>query len=164
MMNCREAFYVLPNSTILLIFQFFVSIFSCFIAAENSFWKFFPNYLVTYLPLLAVMILNPVLYYLSSASIPIIVSQYLAQYTNKERHIVDMIKIKFGLINLTFYACWLPNIANAIIIFTSWNNFPEKVILALWYIMVSKNSYFYYSRIYLFFEIFARVVLYMLCP
>lgn len=85
------------------------------------------------------MIINPILYCLSSASIPIIVSQYLAQYTNKERHIVDMIKIKFGLLNLTFYVCWLPNIANAIIIFTSWNDFPEKVIVALWYIMVSNQ-------------------------
>lgn len=104
---------------------------------ERSFWTFFPNYLVSYLPLLTVMIINPILYYNSSQVVHIIVSQYLSQYTNRERLIVDMIKIKFSLINVAFYVCWLPNIINAILIFSSWNMFPKRVVISIWYIMVS---------------------------
>ncbi len=112
----------------------------CFPSKDNSFWKFFPNYLVSYIPLLAVMIINPILYCSSSKLAEIMVSQYLSQYTNKERLIVDLIKIKFGLINLTFYACWLPNVINAFIIFLNWNHFPRSTIVSLWYIMVIYRS------------------------
>lgn len=98
-----------------------------------------PNYLAAYVPLIVVMIMNAIIYFLSSISIPDLVAQYLSQYTNAERYIVDNIRIKFGLINLTFFVCWLPNIANAIIIFLNWDDFPERVIIALWYLMVSSD-------------------------
>ncbi|XP_065215605.1 G-protein coupled receptor 143-like [Planococcus citri] len=112
---------------------------NCFCSAENSFWKFFPNYIVSYLPMLLVMIVNPVLYISATSSVHLIVSQYLSQYTNKERLIVDMIKIKFGLINLTFYACWLPNLVNTVLLYSNWDNLPRRVIVSLWYIMAIMN-------------------------
>lgn len=120
----------------------FCMISRCSTTSSNSIWRYLPNYLVSYIPLLIVMIINPILYSLSSASIPNLISQYLSQYTNTERKIVDKIKIKYGFINLTFYVCWLPNIAAAILIFSSWDNFPEKVIITLWYIMVSFHFHY----------------------
>lgn len=108
----------------------------CFCSSKSTFWRFFPNYVVSYGPLLAVMIALPILYYLSSGSVPVIVAQYLSQYTNRERHIVNMIKIRFSLINLTFYACWLPNIINMILLYTVWENWNRRFIITIWYIMV----------------------------
>lgn len=86
--------------------------------------------------MLLVMIVNPLLYISSTSSVHVIVSRYLSQYTNKERLIVDMIKIKFGLINLTFYACWLPNLINAVILYSNWDDLPRRLIVSIWYIMV----------------------------
>lgn len=110
---------------------------SCFCASEDSFWKFFPNYIVSFLPMITVMIANPILFISASFAVQTLVAQYLSQYTNRERHIVDMIKIKFGLINLSFYTCWLANIINAFLIYYYWNDLPRRLIVAMWYIMVS---------------------------
>lgn len=128
---------MLSTVPIFSLVMLFMRINRCFCASKSTFWRFFPNYMVSYIPLMVVMITIPTLYYLSSGSLHLIVAQYLSQYTNRERHIVDMIKIKFSLINLTFYACWLPNIVNMILLYSTWENWNRRVIITIWYIMVS---------------------------
>lgn len=86
-----------------------------------------------------VMIVNPILYLSLSQDVERLVSRSLAQFTNKERQVVDIIKVKFLLINMAFYMCWLPNLINSILIWTMWFSLPHNLVVTLWYIMVSIN-------------------------
>ncbi|XP_072157015.1 G-protein coupled receptor 143 isoform X2 [Bemisia tabaci] len=106
---------------------------------ESAFLRILPNYFATYLPILTVMTVNPILYLLSARSVHIVVARSLCQYTQKERKIVDSIRLKFGLINLVFYVCWLPNIIGGIIVWVYWDNLPRTFILVLWYLMATTN-------------------------
>jgi len=67
----------------------------------------------------------------------------MAQYSTNERKMLDLFKQRFALINLAFYLCWAPNLINAIIVWTSWNNLPNGVMLTLWYLMVSMTTYMF---------------------
>lgn len=98
-----------------------------------------PNYFATYLPMATVMIVNPILYFSLSHDVERLIARSLAQFTNKERQLVDVIKVKFSLINLAFYLCWLPNLINGILIWTLWFSLPRNVIMSLWYIMALMN-------------------------
>ncbi|XP_077301244.1 G-protein coupled receptor 143-like isoform X2 [Arctopsyche grandis] len=98
-----------------------------------------PNYIATYLPIAVVMIANPILYYLSSKDIVIVVFRPLNQITNKERFIAQNIKFKFCLINVVFICCWLPNLINGILLWTLWFNLPTKIIIGFWYFMAVMN-------------------------
>lgn len=60
----------------------------------------------------------------------------MAQYSTNERKMLDLFKQRFALINLGFYLCWSPNLINAVIVWTSWDNLPNGVMLTLWYLMV----------------------------
>nr|CAD7433894.1 unnamed protein product [Timema monikensis] len=101
--------------------------------------RILPNYCATYLPMLAVMLINPVLYVLSSRDVELIIVRYLSQFTDKERSMVDSVRIKFSLINVVFYICWLPNLINGILLWTLWFNLPVNIIIGLWYIMAVLN-------------------------
>ncbi|XP_066995800.2 G-protein coupled receptor 143 isoform X2 [Anabrus simplex] len=101
--------------------------------------RILPNYCATYLPMAVVMVANPSLYLFSTRDVEKVISRSLSQYTRKERDIVDAIKLKFSLINVAFYICWLPNIINGILLWVLWFNLPEKVIVTLWYIMAVTN-------------------------
>lgn len=98
--------------------------------------KFLPNYFFTFLPIIVVMVVNPVLYYVSTGYIYRIITSYMAQYSTNERKMLDLFKQRFALINLGFYLCWTPNLINAIIVWTSWNHLPSGLMLTLWYLMV----------------------------
>ncbi|CRK88718.1 CLUMA_CG002563, isoform A [Clunio marinus] len=98
-----------------------------------------PNYLLNYGTILVVMIVNPILYIKCSKEVDRQLIQRYGEYTNNERQIHDMFKIKFSLINLIFYICWLPNIVNAILMWTMWFHLPAKVIVITWYIMAVLN-------------------------
>lgn len=111
----------------------------CFVDIETNIWRFLPNYIVSYLPMLAVMIVNPVLYWLSARSVNLLVVRYLSQYTRKERHLIDAIRIKFALINLAFYVCWLPNVINTVCLYVLWRNVSKRTILSIWYVMAILN-------------------------
>jgi len=99
--------------------------------------KFLPNYFFTFMPIIIVMVVNPVLYSISTGYIYHIITSYMAQYSTNERKMLDLFKQRFALINLGFYLCWAPNLVNAIIVWTSWDNLPSGVMLTLWYLMVS---------------------------
>ena len=85
------------------------------------------------------MILNPILYVQCSKEVDKQLIQRYGQYTHNERQIHDVFKIKFSLINLIFFICWLPNIINAILMWTMWFHLPVRVIIISWYIMAVLN-------------------------
>ncbi|CAH2073787.1 unnamed protein product, partial [Iphiclides podalirius] len=105
----------------------------------SAFFRILPNYFATYLPIAMVMIVNPILYVLAGREVEMTVALPLAQFTSKERRVVDALKLKFFLINAVFYVCWLPNLINGVMIWTMWFNMPVKIIISIWYIMALMN-------------------------
>ncbi|XP_038215818.1 G-protein coupled receptor 143-like [Zerene cesonia] len=101
--------------------------------------RILPNYCATYVPIALVMILNPIIYMMAGRNIEMAIALPLAQFTSKERRVVDALRLKFFLINVVFYVCWLPNLINGILIWTMWFNMPVKVIITIWYIMALMN-------------------------
>lgn len=98
-----------------------------------------PNYVLNNGLILAVMIVNPLLYVKCSKEVDRQLIQRYGQYTNNERHIHDVFKMKFMLINLVFYICWLPNIINSVLMWMMWFNLPARVIVYIWYIIAILN-------------------------
>lgn len=68
-----------------------------------------------------------------------LITQSLSQYTRKERAIIDAVKVKFGLILLVFYICWLPNLVNSVLLWTEWTDLPTEIVSYLLYAMVRKK-------------------------
>ncbi|XP_051174743.1 G-protein coupled receptor 143-like [Leptopilina boulardi] len=101
--------------------------------------RILPNYCVTYVLLAIVMILNPVLYISSTKDLKNAVTCSLAQMTNRERKLVQTVRLKFALINVAYYICWIPNIINGILLWTLWFELPAKLIITLWFIMAVTN-------------------------
>ncbi|KAK0082796.1 hypothetical protein PV325_009835 [Microctonus aethiopoides] len=101
--------------------------------------RILPNYCATYILMAAVMIGNPLLYFSSTKDLQTAVTCSLAQVTGRERKLVQTIRMKFALINLVFYLCWIPNLINGILLWTLWFHLPIKVIISLWYIMAVTN-------------------------
>lgn len=66
------------------------------------------------------------------------------RFTHSERRVVDGLRKKFFLINGVFYLCWLPNIINGIVLWTSWNNLPKTFIITVWYLMVSCSHFLFH--------------------
>lgn len=98
-----------------------------------------PNYILNYGTILLVMIANPILYYKCSREVDKQLIQRYGQYTNNERQIHDLFKIKFSLLNIIFYICWLPNIINAVLMWTMWFHLPIRAIIISWYVMAVLN-------------------------
>ncbi|KAI8434913.1 hypothetical protein MSG28_003387 [Choristoneura fumiferana] len=108
-------------------------------SVTSALLKILPNYCATYVPIAIVMIVNPIMYVLAGKDVEMAVALPLAQFTSKERKVVDALRIKFFLINAVFYICWLPNLVNGILLWTMWFNMPVKVIITIWYIMALMN-------------------------
>ncbi|XP_052757533.1 G-protein coupled receptor 143-like isoform X2 [Galleria mellonella] len=106
---------------------------------SSALYKILPNYCATYIPITIVMIVNPIVYVLAGKNVEMAVALPLAQFTSKERRIVDTLRLKFFLINVVFYVCWLPNLVNGVLIWTMWFKMPVKVIIIIWYIMAFLN-------------------------
>lgn len=100
-----------------------------------------PNYLATYLPMLTVMIANPLLYGSSMKGMEREVTSSYGQLTRRERDVMDAFRIKFAVINIVFYICWLPNLINAVLLWCLWFHLPVRVIITIWYIMVNLPTY-----------------------
>ncbi|XP_015124150.1 uncharacterized protein LOC107046140, partial [Diachasma alloeum] len=98
--------------------------------------RILPNYCVTYILLALVMIVNPMLYVASTRDLETAVTCRLSQMTGRERKLVKTIKLKFALINIVYYLCWLPNLINGVLLWSLWFKLPVKIIITLWYIMV----------------------------
>ncbi|XP_022918236.1 G-protein coupled receptor 143-like [Onthophagus taurus] len=106
---------------------------------ENVSFKILPNFLVTYVPITIVMIVNPILYSLSTKDMETVIATISGQFTSKEREVMDAIKRKFFYINLAFVLCWAPNLINGVFIWSSWFHIPSKIIIILWYLMAVMN-------------------------
>lgn len=98
--------------------------------------RILPNYFATYIPITIVMIVNPILYKSATKDMERVITAISGQFTSKEREIMDSVKIKFLLINLVFYVCWVPNLINGILVWVLWFQIPINVIIIVWYVMV----------------------------
>ena len=98
--------------------------------------RLLPNYLATYLPMMSVLILNPLLYKTSLSDMERSITAASGQFTNRERKIMDTLAFKFSIINMVFYVCWFPNTINAILLWALWIHLPVKCIIIIWYLMV----------------------------
>lgn len=94
--------------------------------------------MATYIPIGIVMIANPILYRSSTKDMERLLTSTLGQLTRRERDVMDTIKIKFSLINLVFYVCWVPNLLNGMLLWSLWFHLPVKITITVWYIMVKK--------------------------
>ncbi|XP_072378572.1 G-protein coupled receptor 143-like [Diabrotica undecimpunctata] len=101
--------------------------------------RILPNYIATYVPILTVMIANPCLYKSSTTDMERIITSSFGQFTAKEREIIRAIKIKFSVINIVFYVCWLPNLVNGILLWALWFHLPIRIVISIWYIMALVN-------------------------
>lgn len=87
--------------------------------------------------MLVVMVVNPILYLKSIRDMKNIISCTSGQFTSRERTIVDAIKVKFGVINLVFYICWMPNLINGFLLWMLWFRLPAESVIVLWHVMVT---------------------------
>ncbi|GJQ75634.1 hypothetical protein Trydic_g17712 [Trypoxylus dichotomus] len=101
--------------------------------------RILPNYFATYIPITLVMIVNPILYKSATKDMERVITALSGQFTSKEREIMDSIKMKFSLINLMFYICWVPNLINGVLIWVLWFQTPIHIIVIVWYIMALLN-------------------------
>ncbi|XP_022242771.1 G-protein coupled receptor 143-like isoform X1 [Limulus polyphemus] len=97
------------------------------------------NYLITYIPILTVMIVNPVLYCVASNKAIQLVSSLLGRFTQQERQMMSALREKFFSIVLVFYVCWSPNVLNGLLLWTTWGQLPRKFLIGLWYVMAVIN-------------------------
>lgn len=106
---------------------------------SSAFARILPNYFFTYLPIVMVMIINPILYWKTAIKAEDMVVSASGRFTHNERRHLRSLKLKFFCINFVFYICWLPNIVNAILLWTLWNDLPRNFILFDWYLMAIVN-------------------------
>ncbi|XP_027463736.2 G-protein coupled receptor 143 isoform X2 [Zalophus californianus] len=76
-----------------------------------------PHYVTTYLPLLLVFVANPILFQKTVTAVASLLKGRQGIYTENERRMGAMIKIRFFKIMLVFIICWLPNIINESLLF-----------------------------------------------
>lgn len=112
---------------------------NCHSNSVNPYLRFLPNYLSTFVPIVVVMIANPILYRLAFSRVERQIMSTRGRFTHTERRVVDGLRRKFLAINGVFYLCWLPNVLNGIILWSAWDHLPKSVILVVWYLMAILN-------------------------
>lgn len=135
-----------PTQSKFFINKLFIIIGKCFCLSchtssslSDAVSRILPNYLATYVAIATVMIANPCLYRCSTRDMERIITTSSGQFTSRERDIMDAIKMKFSIINVVFYICWIPNLLNGILLWTLWFHLPATWIISIWYIMVRPN-------------------------
>lgn len=83
------------------------------------------------------MIVNPILYWKTSLKAEEMIVSVSGRFTHSERRHLRNLKLKFFSINFVFYICWIPNLINAVLLWTLWNDLPRNFLLFDWYLMVS---------------------------
>ncbi|GAB5584404.1 G-protein coupled receptor 143 isoform X3 [Prionailurus iriomotensis] len=76
-----------------------------------------PHYVTTYLPLLLVLGANPILFWKTVTAVASLLKGRKGIYTENERRMGAVIKIRFFKIMLVLIICWLPNIINESLLF-----------------------------------------------
>ncbi|XP_019866608.1 G-protein coupled receptor 143 isoform X2 [Aethina tumida] len=106
---------------------------------RTAIYRILPNYIATYVPIATVMIANPCLYKDSIRDMQRIITSTSGQFTSRERDIIDAVKLKFSVINIVFYICWVPNLVNGILLWTLWFHLPATCVIVIWYIMTMEH-------------------------
>ncbi|XP_060231139.1 G-protein coupled receptor 143 isoform X4 [Meriones unguiculatus] len=76
-----------------------------------------PHYVTTYLPLLLVLVANPILFHKTVTAVASLLKGRKGVYTENERLMGAVIKTRFCKIMLVLIACWLSNIINESLLF-----------------------------------------------
>lgn len=76
-----------------------------------------PHYVTTYLPLLLVLVANPILFRKTVTAVASLLKGRQGIYTENERRMGAVIKNRFFKIMLVFIICWLSNIINESLLF-----------------------------------------------
>ncbi|XP_049622781.1 G-protein coupled receptor 143 [Suncus etruscus] len=76
-----------------------------------------PHYVSTYLPLLLVLLANPILFGKTVAAVSSLLKGRQGVYTDTERRIASMLKTRFVKMMLVLIVCWVPNIINESLLF-----------------------------------------------
>ncbi|XP_006147827.2 G-protein coupled receptor 143 isoform X1 [Tupaia chinensis] len=76
-----------------------------------------PHYVTTYLPLLLVLVANPILFRKTVTAVASLLKGRQGIYTENERRMGAVIKIRFFKIMLVLIICWLSNIVNESLLF-----------------------------------------------
>ncbi|XP_072812133.1 G-protein coupled receptor 143 isoform X2 [Vicugna pacos] len=76
-----------------------------------------PHYVTTYLPLLLVLVANPILFRKTVTAVASLLKGRQGIYTESERRMGAVIKTRFFKIMLVFIICWLSNIINESLLF-----------------------------------------------
>uniref|UniRef100_A0A8D2DU69 G-protein coupled receptor 143 n=1 Tax=Sciurus vulgaris TaxID=55149 RepID=A0A8D2DU69_SCIVU len=84
---------------------------------ERSLDHAIPHYITTYLPLLLVLVANPVLFQKTVTAVASLLKGRQGIYTENERRMGAVIKIRFFKIMLVLISCWLSNIINESLLF-----------------------------------------------
>nr|AKQ63016.1 orphan G-protein coupled receptor 9 [Platynereis dumerilii] len=96
-----------------------------------------PHYLVTYCSILLVIIITPVLYYISSKKVRTSMRRR-GLYTNHERRVIQTISSKYFAVTLVFFVCWSPNLVNGILLLFE-DKVPSGYFISLWNYMAVVN-------------------------
>ncbi|XP_035708799.1 G-protein coupled receptor 143 isoform X2 [Folsomia candida] len=112
---------------------------NCHSMLTNPFRRILPNYIFTYLPILTVMLVNPILYWRTSHAAEQLLVSVSGRFTENERTHLRNLKLKFLCINLVFYLCWIPNIINGFMLWILWGDLPKGFVLFDWYLMATFN-------------------------
>ncbi|XP_070145813.1 G-protein coupled receptor 143 isoform X3 [Ovis canadensis] len=76
-----------------------------------------PHYITTYLPLLLVLVGNPILFRKTVTAVASLLKGRQGIYTENERRMGAMIKTRFFKIMLVFIVCWFSNVINESLLF-----------------------------------------------
>ncbi|ERE65735.1 G-protein coupled receptor [Cricetulus griseus] len=76
-----------------------------------------PHYVTTFLPLLLVLVANPILFHKTVTAVASLLKGRKGVYTENERLMGAVIKTRFFKIMLVLIACWLSNIINESLLF-----------------------------------------------
>ncbi|XP_058453188.1 G-protein coupled receptor 143-like [Malaya genurostris] len=105
----------------------------------TAYVRILPNYVLTYGPMITVMVANPILYFTAAKEVDRQLVARFSQMTSMERDLMTKFKMKFCLINFVFYVCWIPNLINGVILWTRWYSLPFNTIVTVWYVMAITN-------------------------
>ncbi|XP_077199387.1 G-protein coupled receptor 143 [Paroedura picta] len=92
---------------------YYPSVSSC----ENGLEHAIPHYVTTYVPLVLVLLANPILFNKTVTAVASLLKGRQGIYTENERRLGTEIKVRFFKIMLVFVICWSSNIINESLLF-----------------------------------------------
>ncbi|KAF0307800.1 G-protein coupled receptor 143 [Amphibalanus amphitrite] len=60
-------------------------------------------------------------------------------FSNRERRTLLYLRFKFVCIIVAFYLCWLPNLVNGVLLWSTWPQVPVQPVVVIWYFMAVLN-------------------------